>query len=261
MSPIRPAAVAGLFYPSDPGELATEIDQYLAAATEPDEQQIQPRALIVPHAGTPYSGPVAATAYRRLKRWRDQIHTVVMVGPSHHVAFKGIALPDCDAFSTPLGVVELDHELATRLPASVHPNALAHRDEHSLEVQLPFLQRVLPRFRILPLLVGNAPPDEVAAVLSTVSGAPHSLLLISTDLSHFHPYAEAQLADARTNDRILALRPELGGRDACGCRGVNGLLTLAARQGLSIELLDLRNSGDTAGSRDQVVGYAAYAVH
>ncbi|MCL6417581.1 AmmeMemoRadiSam system protein B [Aestuariirhabdus sp. Z084] len=260
MSSTRPAAVAGYFYPSDPIELATEIDTYLAQGAVPSEP-IRPKALIVPHAGTVYSGPVAASAYRHLIPWRKQIHSVVLLGPSHHCAFKGIALPDCDSFATPLGTIEVDHRLADKLPDWVQSNALAHRDEHSLEVQLPFLQRVLDQFRILPLVIGNAATHEVEQLLARLLDAPDSLLLISTDLSHFHSYEEAQRIDADSSDRILALRPELSGQQACGCRGLNGLLALASKQELSIELLDRRNSGDTAGSRDRVVGYAAYVLH
>ncbi|RRJ83230.1 AmmeMemoRadiSam system protein B [Aestuariirhabdus litorea] len=261
----RPAAVAGLFYPDDPGQLAAEIDRYLDQAPAPAPASVPPCALIVPHAGVPYSGPVAASAYRLLRPWAEQIHSVVILGPSHHLAFQGLALPDCEAFETPLGRIEIDQALAASLQQqdviALAPNEAAHRLEHCLEVQLPFLQRLLKRFRLLPLLVGEASSDAIAEVLARLPPPPGCLLLISTDLSHYHPYEEAQRIDADTSQRILALRPGLVGQQACGCRGLNGLLTLARRQGLSIEQLDLRNSGDTAGSRDRVVGYGAYLLH
>jgi AmmeMemoRadiSam system protein B len=259
MRDVRPAAVAGLFYPGSPAALAGEVAMFLDAAT--GAGAIVPKALVVPHAGYAYSGGVAARAYARLAAGRDAIRRVVLLGPTHRVAVRGLALPAAGAFATPLGVVEIDTDAVALLRGlpQVTVNAAAHAQEHSLEVQLPFLQRALAQFTLVPLAVGMASADDVAAVLDRVWGGPETLIVISTDLSHYHGYADAQRIDRSTAQRILALTPTLDHEEACGATPLNGLLLCARRRGLVPELLDLRNSGDTAGDRSRVVGYAAFA--
>jgi len=259
MTPIRPPAVAGMFYPADPGQLQTTVDQLLAAAPAPAMQQA--KALIVPHAGYVYSGPTAARAYAALAPWRATIRRVVLLGPTHRVAVRGLALPDCEAFATPLGKVRLDvaaRALIEQLP-QVGVSAAAHAQEHSLEVHLPFLQRALDDFALLPLAVGNATPEAVAEVLERLWGGPETLIVVSSDLSHFLTYAAAQQVDRETCGRILDLTTDIRPEQACGAFPVNGLLLAAQRHGLRPTLLDLCNSGDTAGDRQRVVGYAAFA--
>jgi AmmeMemoRadiSam system protein B len=258
MSSVRTPAVAGLFYPADPRQLAHDVQQLLTAA---QPHSLTPKALIVPHAGYIYSGPIAATAYSTLKPIAGRIRRVVLLGPTHRVAVRGLALPGVDAFDTPLGRVMLDAAAArsiAHLPqVTVSPQA--HALEHSLEVQLPFLQSVLPDFTLLPLAVGMATPEEVAAVLETLWGGEETLIVISSDLSHFLPYATAQRVDNGTVQAILGLRQPIEHDHACGGTPINGLIVAARQHRLKPHLLDLRNSGDTAGSHDQVVGYAALA--
>lgn len=255
----RPAAVAGMFYPADPETLIRMIDGMLAiAGTQPPDS---PKAMIVPHAGYIYSGPTAATAYARLDR--NRIRKVVLLGPVHRVPVRGLALPDAEAFATPLGSVPLDAagmQTIGHLP-QVCRSAMVHAPEHSLEVQLPFLQRALDDFVLLPLAVGDASPEEVAAVIAAVWGGHDTLILISSDLSHFHPYAEARGIDAGTADAILHLRSALHHEQACGATPVNGLLLLAQRLAMTCRQLDLCNSGDTAGDKQRVVGYGAFAFY
>ncbi len=248
-----------MFYPGDTAELTRMLDAMLSAAN--NRETGSPKALIVPHAGYIYSGPTAAMAYATLDRKR--IHRVVLLGPVHRVPVRGLALPDRDAFATPLGIVPLDStamQAIKNLP-QVCFSDLAHQPEHSLEVQLPFLQRSLDTFTLLPLAVGDATPAEVAEVLSTVWGGEETLILISSDLSHYHPYAEAQRIDAATADSIRHLRFPIYHQQACGATPVNGLLHLAAQKGLICRQVDLRNSGDTAGDHDRVVGYGAFAFY
>jgi AmmeMemoRadiSam system protein B len=260
---IRPAAVAGAFYPADPRALREALGNSFAEAVPPSADAAEPKAVIVPHAGYVYSGPIAASAYLRVAARRDTVRRVVLLGPSHRVSLRGLAVSSADAFETPLGLVPIDAELRSMvlgLPM-VTVNDSAHAGEHSLEVQLPFLQTVLDDFTLLPLVVGDASPDEVATVLDRCWTRPDTLVVISTDLSHYLPYADAVRLDARTAAAIAALRPdEIHGPDACGARPLRGLLTLAAARQLAVEQLDLRNSGDTAGDRDRVVGYGAFAV-
>ena len=267
MPTIRQPAVANQFYPGDPAELGRMLDALLpepppSASSRPGTTP--PKALIVPHAGYIYSGPIAATAYATLAPVRDRIHRVVLLGPSHRLPFMGLAATSADVFATPLGPVPIDRaavERALTLP-QVHLLDAAHAQEHSLEVQLPFLQRVLGDFSLVPLVVGEAAPESVAEVLDLLWGGPETLILVSSDLTHYLDYHTARRIDAQTSEAIEALRPESIGYDqACGRAPLNGLLTLARRRGLQAETLDLRNSGDTAGSRDQVVGYGAYAIH
>lgn len=257
---IRPPAVAGMFYPADEAVLAREIRDYLAAV--PATQAHVPKVLIVPHAGYVYSGAVAAHAYARLAPARATIRRVVLLGPAHRVPIRGLALPVAEAFATPLGSVRIDAEgasAALKLP-QVTASDVAHNLEHSLEVQLPFLQSVLDDFTLLPFAVGAATPAQVAEVLDLLWGGPETLILISSDLSHFHQYATAQGIDKGTAKAILAFEPTLDHEQACGATLLNGLLLSAKRRGMKIELLDMRNSGDTAGDRARVVGYAAFAL-
>ena len=262
MHDVRPAAVAGMFYPGSSAALAESVRACLAdGATRPLPGGTLPKAVIVPHAGYVYSGPIAGAAYARLAAGRRTIRRVVLLGPTHRVPVRGLALPTARAFATPLGVVEVDRKaalLALTLP-QVQESDAAHALEHSLEVQLPFLQAVLDEFRIVPFAVGDATADEVADVIDRLWGGPETLIVISSDLSHYHRYAEARAIDRGTADAILALGPEIDHEQACGATPVNGLLLCARRRGLAAELLDLRNSGDTAGDKSRVVGYASFA--
>jgi len=260
---VRQPAVAGSFYPGDPDELASTIDTLLQrcrAEAGPVAPVLAPKALIVPHAGYIYSGPVAASAYALLDV-ATLIRRVLLLGPAHRVALQGLAQPDCDAFLTPLGEVAVDRaglaELADlpQMTASAHAHAL----EHSLEVQLPFLQRQLGDFVLLPLVVGDAEIEDVVEVIERFESDPETLIVISSDLSHYHGYAQACRVDALTAAKILALRPPLSHDQACGATPVNGMLSVAVRHALQVRQLDLRNSGDTAGDRGRVVGYGAFA--
>ncbi|NSL57052.1 AmmeMemoRadiSam system protein B [Uliginosibacterium aquaticum] len=256
--PVRPAAVAGLFYPADPHTLSAQLHSLLAQTERPSALQ-PPKALIVPHAGYMYSGPIAASAYAMLEALRDIIRRVVLVGPSHRVAFAGAALPGCAAFATPLGNVEIDSEAVFTLaqrPGVVFDDS-AHAQEHALEVQLPFLQTVLEHFRILPLTLGMIEAQQVAELLEAVWGGPETLIVVSSDLSHYHPYAQAQADDMDSIGQILEGEGPLNHEQACGATAINALSIAARRHGLLPRLLDLRNSGDTAGDRSRVVGYAA----
>lgn len=258
---IRPPAVAGMFYPGDARTLAAEIDVMLADTVQSAPTLQAPKALIVPHAGYIYSGPIAAQAYALLAGQAGQIERVVLLGPCHRVAVRGLAVPNADAFATPLGSVALDRAAiaqALTLP-QVIPHDAAHAEEHSLEVQLPFLQEVLEDFRLVPLAVGHASAEEVAAVIDLLWGGAETLILVSSDLSHYHGYADARRRDQATVDDILQLRLLHDHEQACGATPINGLIEVAQRRGLRPVLLDLRNSGDTAGDKSRVVGYASMA--
>lgn len=254
----RPPAVAGLFYPAEPQALRTNLARLLAE--NPATGPAAAKALIAPHAGYIYSGPVAARAYNLLP---PGMRRVVLLGPAHRVPLRGLALPTVSAFRTPLGDVPLDLDTLRSLDAlpQVLRSDEAHRQEHSLEVQLPFLQARLGEFTLVPLLVGWAEPAAVAEVLERLWGGPETLVIISSDLSHYHSYADAQHLDEATARRIESLQAPLHGEQACGAYPLNGLLTLAKPKHLKVTRLDLRNSGDTAGSRDRVVGYGAWALH
>lgn len=261
MHTVRQPAVAGSFYPGDPAALLRSVDGHLAAARAglaPDA--VAPKAVIVPHAGYVYSGSTAALAFARVGLARDTIERVVLLGPTHRVPVRGLALSGATRWRTPLGEVGTE-EHAPGLNALHHvvTSPDVHRWEHSLEVQVPFLQRVLGEFTLVPLAVGDATPDEVADALEEVWGGPETVVVVSSDLSHYHPYSEAQRLDRDTVDRILGLDGPLPDGRACGARPVNGLLLAAARHALAPRLLGLCNSGDTAGDRQRVVGYAAVA--
>lgn len=247
-----------MFYPSDPRVLAAQVHALLSQADLQGDIPL-PKALVVPHAGYVYSGPIAASAYRLLEPLREKVRRVVIFGPSHRVAFSGMALPACAAFATPLGSVEVDLDSANaiaRLPG-VSFDDRPHAQEHSLEVQLPFLQDMLDHFRVLPIVLGMVPDQQVADVMNALWGGDETLIVVSSDLSHYNPYLRAQEADRATIDLMLDLQPLLRPDQACGCTAVNALLLAARRHHLAPHLLDLRNSGDTAGDRSRVVGYAA----
>lgn len=257
---VRPAAVAGVFYPADPARLRADVAALLAAASPATAPP--PAALIVPHAGYVYSGPVAATAYALAARTRPEVRRVVMVGPSHFALIDGMALPGAGALATPLGEVPVDIEAEAR--ASRHPglgvSPAAHAREHSLEVQLPFLQVALRGVSAVALLCGQIAPEQVAPVIEEFLGEEGDLVLVSSDLSHYLPYEEARRRDEETAAAIERLDPEdLDHDSACGLIGVQALLLAARRRSLSATCLDLRNSGDTAGDRRRVVGYGAFA--
>ena len=256
---LRPAAVAGMFYPQSADELRRELGQMLGAARPAPVGR--PKAIVAPHAGYVYSGPVAASIYALLAAQRGAVERVVLLGPTHRVAVEGLALPACTAFATPLGTMAIDRQAVAAiadLPQVVISDA-AHALEHSLEVQLPFLQAILGEFSLLPLAVGHASPAAVAEVLERLWGGDETLIVVSSDLSHYLPYDAARQCDQDTARRILALDPHLDHRQACGATPVNGLLLAARRHGLQARLIDLRNSGDTAGDKSRVVGYGAFA--
>lgn len=258
---IRKPAVAGMFYPAEAGELHQMVQGFLGQA---HPHGPVPKAIIAPHAGYIYSGPVAASAYARLLAARENIERVVLLGPSHRVAFAGLAVSSAEYFATPLGKITVDTEALASiddLPQVVHLDQ-AHALEHSLEVHLPFLQETLETFTLVPLVVGDASADEVDEVLERLWGGPETVVVVSSDLSHYHDYASAQRMDQATSRAIERLEPAaIGYEDACGRNPVNGLLHVAKRLGLQAHTIDLRNSGDTAGPRDQVVGYGAYVFH
>ena len=261
MQNIRRPAVAGMFYPDDPRELHTMLQGFLQN-TKPGGEA--PKAIIAPHAGYIYSGPIAATAYAQLALDRVDITRIVLLGPSHRVPFRGLALSSAEAFLTPLGEVPLDLRAKDRLADLPQVKVLdeAHAMEHSLEVHLPFLQEILDSFTLIPLVVGEASTKEVGEVVERLWDGPETRIVISSDLSHYHDYRTAQRLDQATSEAIETLQPEdIGYEDACGRNPVNGLLEVAQKYGLKGKTLDLRNSGDTAGPRNQVVGYGAYVFH
>jgi AmmeMemoRadiSam system protein B len=257
---VRPAAVSGLFYPDDPRELKECVRSLLRGEFAPQDR---PKALIAPHAGYVYSGPTAAAAFRLLRDAAGSIQRVVLIGPSHRVPFRGLAVPSVDAFTTPLGHIRLDQsgrETLLALP-QVRVADAPHAAEHSLEVELPFLQALLDDFVLLPIAAGDANAPEVAEALEHVWGGAETLVVVSTDLSHYHSYARARSLDAATNEAVLRLASDFEGEQACGCIGLNGILAAARRRGMRIRLEDLRNSGDTAGDRERVVGYGAWSLY
>jgi MEMO1 family protein len=270
MSGVRAPAVAGSFYPGRPAELSAAVEGYLAAAERAESGEPRPlpkaipKAIIVPHAGYVYSAPVAAAAYARLRPLAGTVTRVVLLGPAHTVYLDAVAAPHADAFDGPLGALTVDRPALWQLAGlpQVVQDDTPHAREHALEVQLPFLQAVLGEVAILPLVVGDVAATAVAQVIERLWGGPETLIVLSTDLSHYHPYAVARRRDAATAAAIEALDgTRIGPEDACGCRALAGLLAAARARGLSIERLDLRTSGDTAGPKDQVVGYGAWALY
>jgi len=259
----RPAAVAGMFYPDSAAVLARNVSQLLSSAAQ--SPGLHPKAIIAPHAGYVYSGAIAASIYARLFALRGMIRRIVLLGPTHRVAINGLALPATAAFSTPLGTVPIDRlsvDAIKDMPQIIVSDA-AHTQEHSLEVQLPFLQSVFgsdsDSFSLLPLAVGSATPEQVTEVLERVWGGDETLIVVSSDLSHFLSYGQAKKMDEQTVQMILKLAPHVVHQQACGATPVNGLLLAARRHGLHAQLIDHCNSGDTAGDKSRVVGYCAFA--
>ena len=263
MNSIRPAAVAGMFYPGDPRVLAAEVDDLLGGAAQPVPRLGWPKALVVPHAGYVYSGAVAARAYDELTAARGIVRRVVLLGPTHRVAVNGLAVPSVEAFATPLGSVRIDSEAlrAVRDLPQVVVSDPAHALEHSLEVQLPFLQKVLGDFALVPFAVGRTGVREVSEVIERLWGGPETLVVISTDMSHYHPYEQARTIDQATIARIAAFATDIDHREACGASPLNGFLHLSKQRNLSLKLLAACNSGDTAGGKGRVVGYSAFGLY
>jgi MEMO1 family protein len=262
MPGIRSAAVAGSFYPGESKALAKEVSSYLGDAV-PGADQAPPKAIIAPHAGYIYSGAIAASIYARLAPLRGVVTRVVLAGPAHRVYVRGAAVPTATAFASPLGPVALDPDAIAslcRLPF-VEVSDAAHAREHSLEVHLPFLQSVLGEFRLVPIVVGDATPEETARLYELLWGGDETLIVVSSDLSHYLPYEAARRRDGETARAIVGLEVGLEPEDACGAAPINGLLRIARSRGLVAQQVDLRNSGDTAGDHDRVVGYGAFAFH
>lgn len=258
--------MAGMFYPNDAAVLerivADLLDDVSVASTTDAGDEPCPKALIVPHAGYVYSGPVAAHAYVLLQPHRERIRRVVLLGPAHRVYLEGMALPSAEVFSTPMGRVPIDVEAIEQIRSlpDVVISEEAHALEHSLEVQVPFLQAVLDQFVLVPVVVGHCPSERVARVIEELWGGDETLIVVSSDLSHYLGYEAAKLYDAATTRAICAGSATIDGEQACGAYAINGLLRAIGKRDMEIRLLDLRNSGDTAGDRSRVVGYGAYAV-
>jgi len=261
MMHVKPPAVAGFFYPESAQVLRDTVREFMRDAHSDNTER--PRALIAPHAGYQYSGPIAASAYATLAPWADAIRRVVVLAPSHRVPFRGIATSGADIFRTPLGDIAVDRVAVTRLEQmpAVQMLDAAFAEEHALEVQLPFLQGVLPNFTLVPLIVGDADSDDVSAVIEAL-GSEDTLIVVSSDLSHYHDYRSCQQRDRETTRRIEDMQAEhIGPYDACGAYPIRGLLKTAQRHGWHVRTLDLRNSGDTAGDKSRVVGYGAYEFY
>ncbi len=264
MTSVRPAAVAGLFYPDDPGDLHAVVTQYLSdAQSNAKSRSWAPKAIIVPHAGYIYSATVAAPAYDALRGIAGRIRRVILLDPNHRVPLNKIAAPSVDAFATPTGEIPIDSDAIAAIVdlPQVEINDEPHAEEHALEVHLPFLHEVLGDFTLVPLVVGAVDHRAVAQVLKQLWGGDETLIVISTDLSHYHVYDHARQLDLQTAVAIEELQPDAISQDgACGRIAVGGLLRLAQEIGLKIERLGLQNSGDTAGPRDRVVGYGSWIL-
>ena len=261
MPTIREPAVAGLFYPENTRVLQTLLSELLDNSIARD---ITPRAIIAPHAGYVYSGEVAASAYKLLQPMKDKIRRIVLLGPTHRVAVHGCAVSSADYFRTPLGDIAIDTNAVQALlnNPNVQLSDMAHQDEHSLEVHLPFLQTVLDKFSLVPIAVGDMDASAVMEVLEFFWDDPATFFVISSDLSHFHDYRTAQDIDQQTTIAIEQLQfGTITGEMACGTYPVNGLLKFAKKHNLRCKTLDLRNSGDTEGDKNRVVGYGAYAFY
>ncbi len=257
---IRPTAVAGSFYPKNAGQLNSMLDEYLSIETIDIPA---PKAIIAPHAGYIYSGKTAASVYSNIEKLKSQITRVVLLGPTHRVYVKGIALPSNSHFASPLGNVPIETEALKKISAHSFVQYLdaAHEQEHSLEVHIPFLQKILNDFTLLPILVGDATPEQTSTILEELWGGTETLIVISSDLSHYLDYESARKIDTDTTHLIENFDyKNIGSNQACGCMPIRGLLKLAQEKNMSIQTVDLCNSGDTAGSKDRVVGYGAYAL-
>lgn len=259
----RPPAVAGSFYPASEEELRRDVRRFLEGADSGRPAAPTPKVLIAPHAGYVYSGSIAASAYACVASLAGSVDRVVLLGPGHRVHVQGLALPATTQFKTPLGTINIDQDAIKTVAAlpQVVVSDEAHAQEHSLEVHLPFMQQVLGEFNLVPFVVGSATPAQVAEVLDALWGGAETLIVISSDLSHYLPYARACAIDEFTAETILRLTPQLNHEQACGATPINGLLVAAQARGLEPQLLDLRNSGDTAGDKTRVVGYASFAFH
>jgi AmmeMemoRadiSam system protein B len=262
MQTVRPPAVAGSFYPGDQDNLSHLVDNLISHSESHFNHNAS--AYIVPHAGYQYSGSTAAEAYSLMAKQRDEIDRVVLLGPCHREYISGIAVPSCDKFSTPLGDIQLDTAAIKSISSlpQVTISDKAHKEEHSLEVQLPFLQRALGEIQLVPLAVGEASADEVAEVIEKLWQLENTIILVSSDLSHFLPYDDANIVDQITTEKILEKNYQaLNHQMACGCTPIQGLLEVARQKSLNVSLLKQCNSGDTAGDKSRVVGYAAYAIY
>ncbi len=256
----RQPAVAGTFYPANPQQLQQMINRLLDNV---QNQTFAPKAIIAPHAGLIYSGAIAASAYSRLLQAHDTVTQVILVGPSHRVSFNGLAISKAESFITPLGEIAVDFASVNKISSLPFVDYIeqAHIFEHCLEVQLPFLQTILDNFTIVPIVVGDASVEQVSSVLKMLWGSMETLIVISSDLSHYHDYKTAQIIDQKTSENIESLQYEaLNSESACGKTPVSGLLALAREKSLSVKTIDLRNSGDTAGDKNRVVGYGAYII-
>jgi AmmeMemoRadiSam system protein B len=261
MMHVKRPVVAGMFYPGTAHELSATLDELMQTASATSKER--PYALIAPHAGYQYSGPVAASAYATLAPWADQIRRVVVLAPSHRLGFRGIATSSADMFQTPLGDIPVDCAAVKQLSTMSGVLRLdeAFAQEHALEVQLPFLQTVLAEFELVPLIVGEADSEDVSRVIDTL-WSPDTLIVVSSDLSHFLEYSSCQRRDRSTSALIENMQADdIGPYDACGAFPVRGLLKSARRHGWRVRTLDLRNSGDTAGDKSRVVGYGAYEFY
>lgn len=266
MSSVRAAAVAGMFYDDDPDRLRRDVAGFLSEAAVADTgARPAPKAIIAPHAGYPYSGPVAGSAYATVKPLGGRIKRIVLLGPAHRVYVRGVAASTADVFATPVGEVAVDQDTIRRLAGELdflQYSDQAHAMEHSLEVQLPFLQHLFQDFVLLPFVAGDATPAQVETLLDRLWGGDDTLIVVSSDLSHYRGYEAAREIDGFTSGQIRQLADDkLTGEHACGFLPISGLLRVAARRGLRCEVLDTRSSGDTAGPRDRVVGYGAYALY
>ena len=252
-----------MFYPGDARSLASEVDDLLGSVEHAAPRLGYPKALIVPHAGYVYSGGVAARAYDELAAARGSVRRVVLLGPTHRVAVRGLAAPSVEAFATPLGPVRIDREAiaSVRELPQVVINDAAHALEHSLEVQLPFLQEMLGDFALVPFAVGAASVEQVAEVLERLWGGAETLIVVSTDLSHYHPYERARAIDGATIGRIARFATDIDHEEACGATPLNGLLCFSKQKNLSLKLLAACNSGDSAGGKDRVVGYSSFGLY
>lgn len=260
MSQVRPAAVAGMFYPGSAAQLRPQVESYLAEAMQRGSGHYSPKAVIAPHAGYVYSGPVAGSAFACFEAEAEAIRKIILIGPAHRLPVNGLALPGQTAFETPLGAVPVDQdmvELISALP-QVSINRAAHAPEHCLEVELPFLQVVLGEFSVVPLLVSAVSAAEVTEVLDCLWGGSETRIVVSSDLSHYLSYEAAREIDRETAQQVLELQEPVEEHCACGARAINGLLAVARRRQMTSRLLDLRNSGDTAGDRLRVVGYGSF---
>lgn len=258
-SSIRKPVCAGMFYPDDGAELHDWVQRFLM---EGHAAVAAPKAVIAPHAGFLYSGAIAGSAFAAWRALRGKIKRVVIAGPSHRVGFQGIALSDAELFATPLGLIPVDVDAADALRSLPHVIDMeaAHTHEHSIETHLPFLQEALGEFKLVPLIVGETSPREVALAFSPFWNDPDTIFSISSDLSHYHRYEQAVRLDAATTRAIVGNNPhDISPSSACGRLSILGLLHIAGRHTLSATALDVRNSGDTAGDRSRVVGYGAYA--